>query len=1478
MRKLFIFIFLFSLVSIYGQNKLRINEVCSSNTNNILDEDNDNEDWLELYNGDTLAINLSDFYLSDDENQAFKWQLPDMELGSKEYLLIYASGKDRTQIINHWETAAFGDSLWRYKNPSEESLEEHLNWNQCHYNDELWLDSLGGFGVGYENINTETSHELHSIFLRKTFYISDTSLILSAILHAYYDDGFIVYLNGYEILRINMYHDGFKPPFNKSAFRSHHSNIDGNQPPEAFPIDPHLWKTLLKNGKNVLAIQNHNFWNNYPLVIKPWLSFGMADTLKQFDTIAENLPTTKLPLHCNFKISSKGEDLFLNNHLGYHLQEIEIPKLVSDISYGYHLEYEDSLVYFSLPTPNMPNTSEATNGIIQDSIVLLFPSGNYSDPRDTCPIYVEPFYVDSTMVIRMAYHHDTLIQGPICNFTYFINDSSKLEKFSLITDPHNLWDNDYGIYVYGYYYYPNWPYFEANFWQRWERPVHIQQFTKAHEFLWQQDAGIKIHGNYTRSFEQKSFGLYAKTEYGNKHFDDLVIPHKAYLRNTKRFLLRNGGNDWEQAHLRDLLIHRRMKDCDLEIQSGKPVAAYLNGQYWGVYHLREKIDRFYLVENCGVQTQELNLLEQNGLIIDGERQSFEELIQFVKDHDLSQETNYQHIEQEIDIYNWINNFVSNFYHMNTDWPQNNTKFWNTPNRKWRQILVDQDVTMNYRTENMIHKNPISRIHEDSLSYVAIIYKEIIKNKSFRRQFINRFSDLMNTIFLPQEYLPLLDSLMAEMDPEMEDHCQRWDKSYNTWQGYYTNKIRDYINGRLPYMRGFLRDAYEIGHNDTITISHFPDKKGYIKLNTIAISQQNWSGIYYDSIAISLEAIPNPGYEFVAWQSPTSPQLADSGRIIESWFLKDHDSISAIFYSESGQEDTLQLKICEINYRSFDNAEAGDWVEILNSENDTIDLSGFFLTGEKQYKKWQIPSGVKIPPHGRLVFVEDSLLFHKFHPDIPVIGSYGFGWQAETECISLFDNLNRLITKLNFTEDSPWPNNSETSKTIELLNDDLDEQNPENWQLGCSGGSPGLAPQDCHKEIDITITEINYKSAENYDMGDWVELRNNESETLNLSQWIFRDSKNSNTFVFPDSTYLRPEQMLVLAQDTHQFIQFHPKEKTIFGPFWFGLSSSGESISLSNEFDQQIIEINYSSEEPWPDNASGSGLTIELSDFSAPPNQGKNWINSCFLGTPWHEPNWCVEANSILISEIKYQSAPGEETSDWIELYNTNNHQVNLKDWSVVFQTDTLKIADNYFIEPNDFAVLIADSLAFTSFYDTISKFIVVDSFNLQKEEGYLLVLNNHQQPGNILSYHHLLNWPVFQTDTNNRSLELFDYSNTLLAENWRCGCDYGTPALAHTYCNTDGLREHGENNYLSQVHPNPTSNNIYLEVYIPEPEKITYQIFDSQSRIIKQESMDITISGHYKFQLTLEGHKTGLYLLRITGEKGSDYQKILKTE
>ena len=140
-------------------------------------------------------------------------------------------------------------------------------------------------------------------------------------------------------------------------------------------------------------------------------------------------------------------------------------------------------------------------------------------PTTSSHIYSSPILVTSDEVIRARVFASGFLPSEIITNTYVINDEIHLPVFSITTDSLNLWDWNTGIYVLG----PNadsiYPYFGANYWQHWQKPAAIEYYDKAKNRIFNFDAEIKIHGNYSREKPQKSFEISLKSEYRNKQFE-----------------------------------------------------------------------------------------------------------------------------------------------------------------------------------------------------------------------------------------------------------------------------------------------------------------------------------------------------------------------------------------------------------------------------------------------------------------------------------------------------------------------------------------------------------------------------------------------------------------------------------------------------------------------------------------------------------------------------------------------------------------------------------------------------------------------------------------------------------------------------------------------------------------------------------------------------------------------------------------------
>jgi hypothetical protein len=461
----FLLVLLFSTV--YSQSVL-INEVVSSNSNIISDEDGDYPDWIELYNSDTSTVNLAGYSISDDFQNDPGWVFPSITLQPDSFLVLFASGKNRGNLVKHWETIVDLGDTWSY-HPAIESLPE--NWYTPELDESAWQTGPTGFGYGDDDDSTQLYITL-AIFTKLRFHVEDVSKVQNAILDIDYDDAFVAYLNGVEIARDNIGTVGVPAPYDARADVAKEAKMYAGGNPDRFFIENA--SDLLISGENVLAIQVHNTdIGSSDLTLIPFFTLGMSEIPVDAQGLSSYLEIRNDLIHTNFKIDSQGETLTLVNSSQEIVDQIETGYIPTDMSKGRQPDADSSWFLFSTPTPGESNDGERFNGIFakpqfshiggfyQDQIALVIltdPIGGeiYYTTDGSVPTQESLLLEGDTLtiasgvkVVRALAVQDGFLPSETVTHTYFINQKYQLPVVSLSTNPENFFDDEIGIYVKG---------------------------------------------------------------------------------------------------------------------------------------------------------------------------------------------------------------------------------------------------------------------------------------------------------------------------------------------------------------------------------------------------------------------------------------------------------------------------------------------------------------------------------------------------------------------------------------------------------------------------------------------------------------------------------------------------------------------------------------------------------------------------------------------------------------------------------------------------------------------------------------------------------------------------------------------------------------------------------------------------------------------------------------------------------------------
>lgn len=515
--------------------------------------------------------------------------------------------------------------------------------------------------------------------------------------------------------------------------------------------------------------------------------------------------------------------------------------LVTNFKSGfYHDEFDFVIkgdhkadIYYSLDgtEPNIYSSKYIDSIKIKDKSKEDNKISNIENISSLEDIYFPNFNVDKYTKLKVKGYDKFGNESPIYEFIFFVNlnfESYKdLPIVCLEVKNDDLFDYEKGIYVTGKTFdegkkegYPEtWPANYNNKGKEWERPAHLVYFNESHEFEFSQDIGIRIHGGWSRAFNQKSFNLYARKEY-----DGLNTFKKPFFETEKlkTCMLRSGGyRDYSITKVRDTLNQSLAKSLDIEVQDGYPVIVFLNNEYWGIYNLQERFSSNYIEEHFDIDKDNVIMIEKDE-IDEGTAEDllvYQDMLNFFGETDLSNEANYLEASNILDIDSFIKYMSTELIIGNVDWPYNNYRVWRSrvkgtnskEDNKWRFMMYDTDDSSGIISKCNVDSDPfLNESHWkngplDINCSIGKIFVSLLKNQSFRISFKSKFLEILNNVFNYQNVLSYLDKSKTLLKTPMVNNYERfvsneYDKDYFIAE---VGKITNFFKDRSKYLVGYL---------------------------------------------------------------------------------------------------------------------------------------------------------------------------------------------------------------------------------------------------------------------------------------------------------------------------------------------------------------------------------------------------------------------------------------------------------------------------------------------------------------------------------------------------------------------------------------------------------------------------------------------------------------------------------------------------
>lgn len=427
-----------------------------------------------------------------------------------------------------------------------------------------------------------------------------------------------------------------------------------------------------------------------------------------------------------------------------------------------------------------------------------------------------------------------------------------------------------------------------------EIPANIEIYENGKQML-NQIIGLRIHGGWSRTFPHKSFRLYARNFYGK---DVMTYPFFKDLpyEDFQRLILRNSGNDYSATFFKDAFVQRLTKFNQVDYQEYNPFVVYINGEYWGMLNARERIDIKYFQRKYGFDEKDIDFLENNRQVIEGDATHFTNFIRSLSDIDLTSEETYKYVNTMMDIDNFIDYESAKIYVANTDWPINNIRYWRYKTDKyepkspygldgrWRWVNIDNDGAL-------IRSNLDSNFFDGVLSptgeFSTLLLRSLIQNPTFKINFLTRFSDLLNTAFLPTRVLDEINYYKNLLEHDMINYMNRWNtnnQEISRWYGQ-IKVFEDFATMRSANCINHMRSTFGLGEKAEVTLDVDDINKGHIKINTIEIDRltpgvdsnkvYQWKGIYFKNLPVTFIPIPADGYKFSHWETTDSTSFIDT---------------------------------------------------------------------------------------------------------------------------------------------------------------------------------------------------------------------------------------------------------------------------------------------------------------------------------------------------------------------------------------------------------------------------------------------------------------------------------------------------------------------------------------------------------------------------------------------------------------------------
>jgi hypothetical protein len=745
---------------------VRINEYSPRRNPLVYDENHDTRGWVELYNYGTIMVDLSGMHLSDNPNRLDKWEFPEGSIiNAGEYKVLQFSSEDNPQHISF--NLRSNDEFLILSNQDRRVIDTvpvimvpiYASYGRCLSNPEDWLffpfptPGESNTALSYDTIEGLSLLEWRGVYIQNVTLDNKLTLF--------------------------------------------------NSTDEAVSLDG--WRTSLPSGD------------------------GRSQNLS--GTIPAN-GTVEVALTAFAMRALQGREIFIFDNEGKIRDVFDTGELRYDVSSGRRQNAVTDCQYFFLASSGMSvplskysagpefSTEDMYVGI-GTSITLTAESGTTirytldgTMPTSSSAIFTAPIPILRDTVISARVYRDGEIPSTPVVRTFITGITHTLPVVMLTSCPVGLFSHETGMLAKG----PGWkegdfPYTGANFWKRWEREAHFAYYDENGVLQVESRAGIRVFGQFSRAVDQKSIAVFFRNRYENNRVDYPFFPDNDVTR-FGSLVLRNSGQDHNITKLKDAFIHKAVQGVTaVDIQDARPVAVYINGEYWGLYNLREKINRHMYHHRYGIPTDEIDVIKANRRADEGCNTEYLAMVDRLRTLNINTPEGYQYVVDNIDLDSWMDWWIVQTFMGNTDTGNIRAFKQRGEGHKWRWQLFDLDWALwnstyhwNSIGDHMLH--PVG--HGVGRNFNTIIARKLMEHDGIRNQFIERYAYHINNTFKPERLIAIMDDYADQIRPEMPHNIEKW-REFRSIQGWEDRleTMRRIIREKPDLMKGHLKSSFNL---------------------------------------------------------------------------------------------------------------------------------------------------------------------------------------------------------------------------------------------------------------------------------------------------------------------------------------------------------------------------------------------------------------------------------------------------------------------------------------------------------------------------------------------------------------------------------------------------------------------------------------------------------------------------------------------